>query len=365
MQRAISLTLNSDSDLIATIKEFNSVCNFCLKKGMKTKTYNKLKLHHSTYKTIRRKSKLQSSLVQCARDQASEMLKREKLKRLPVKKEYSAIRYNQRTFSFNLKTNQISLSSINGRKKIKLNIPNYFKKYSLNKIVLSTLSFKNKKLHLKLIIDIETPTKLKVKSVLGIDRGIINPIVTSNNKFYNSRKIRTIKGKYQYLKSHLQAKGTKSAKRHLKKISGREKRFITNINHILAKEVVNMNYEAFAIETLTIKKQKKLGKKFNKALGRWSYGQFQRFLEYKAENLGKTVVCIDPRYTSQCCSNCGEIRRANRKGKIYICNKCGYSLNADLNASKNIAELGKAFFSRLPVNQPIVTSLNKAQLQAT
>jgi IS605 OrfB family transposase len=292
------------------------------------------------------------------------MLKREKLKTLPVKKQYSSIRFNQRTFSFNPKTRVLSMSSIEGRKKTTLEVPAYFEKYEFEKVVALTLSFRDGILNLRMIIELKTPEKLQVNSVLGIDRGIINPIVASNNLFFNSRQIRTVKGRYRHLKSQLQKKGTPSAKRHLKNLSGKEKRFVTSVNHLLSKKVVNMDYEAFALEKLTIKKQKKFGKRFNKLLGSWSYGQFQRFLEYKAETLGKTVVYIDPRYTSQCCSNCGDIAKTNRKGNTYNCRKCGIELNADLNASRNIAELGKAFFSRLPVNQPIVASLNKVQLQA-
>ncbi|MGC9310111.1 MAG: RNA-guided endonuclease InsQ/TnpB family protein, partial [Candidatus Aenigmatarchaeota archaeon] len=364
-QRAISLTIPYDSDLVKTIEEFNNVCNFCLKRGFTLKTYNKLKLHKATYKRARRFSKLQSSLVQCARDQASDMLKREKLKNLPIKKQYSSIRYNQRTFSFNPKTRVLSLSSIAGRKKITLKIPAYFEKYPLEKVVALTLSLRDGLLNLRMIVELTTPEKLQVNSVLGIDRGIINPVVTSNNLFFNSRQIRTVKGRYRYLKSQLQKKGTPSAKRHLKRVSGKEKRFVANVNHLLSKKVVNMDYEAFALESLTVKKQKKLGKRFNKALGSWSYGQFQRFLEYKAETLGKTVVYIDPRYTSQCCSNCGDITKSNRNGNTYKCRKCRTELNADLNASRNIAELGKAFFSRLNVNEPIVAGLrNQVQLQA-
>ncbi len=65
---------------------------------------------------------------------------------------------------------------------------------------------------------------------------------------------------------------------------------------------------------------------------------------------------IDPRYTSQKCSKCGHIERANRTGSIFKCKKCKYELHSDLNASINITNLGKADISRLSVNQPIVVA---------
>ena len=70
------------------------------------------------------------------------------------------------------------------------------------------------------------------------------------------------------------------------------------------------------------------------------------------------TVYVNPRNTSKCCSVCGNIQKSNRQGSTFKCKKCGFELHADLNASRNIAELGKAFFSRLPVKQPIVTNLN-------
>lgn len=357
MERTIKFNLPNDEELINTIQEYNSAVNYCLVVGKEHQTYNKNDIHKLTYYEIRGESDLSSSMVCCARDQASEMLKREKLKTLPVKKEFSGIRYNQRTFTW--KEGYLSIGTLIGRKTFTPFIPEYFNKYltKLNEVKALTIYYKNNKIKCQMIIKIPDVKKLEVKNVLGIDRGIVNPVVSSNNKFFNSKKIRKIKGQYSWLKAKLQQKGTKSAKRKLKKLSGKEKRFVENENHKLAKEIVEMNYECFALEDLSIKKNKQLGRKFNKKLSGWSYFQFQKFLEYKSENLGKQVVYVKPNYTSQCCSNCGNIEKANRNGSNFKCKKCSFELNADLNASRNIAELGKAKFSRLPVNQPIVANL--------
>jgi putative transposase len=357
MNRVIKFNLPKDDNLIQTIQEYNSAVNFCMVTGKEHHTYNKNDIHKLTYYEIRDNSNLSSSMVCCARDQASDMLKREKLKTLPVKKDFSGIRYNQRTFTW--KEGYLSIGTLLGRKTYTPFIPRYFNKYltKLNEVKALTIYYKNNKIRCQMIIEIPDVEKLEVKNILGIDRGIINPVVSSNNRFFNSKRIRKIKGQYSWLKSKLQQKGTKSAKRKLKKLSGREKRFVENENHKLAKEIVAMNFECFALEDLSIKKTKQLGKVFNRKLSGWSYFQFQKFLEYKAENLGKQVVYVKPNYTSQCCSMCGHIDKNNRTKSNFKCNKCSFELNADLNASRNIAELGKAFFSRLPVNQPIVTNL--------
>ena len=73
-------------------------------------------------------------------------------------------------------------------------------------------------------------------------------------------------------------------------------------------------------------------------LKKWSYYDLQRKIEQKAKEAGIEVRKIDPKYTSQRCHKCGHISRENRKTQAdFVCEKCGYSANADFNAAKNIA----------------------------
>jgi len=90
---------------------------------------------------------------------------------------------------------------------------------------------------------------------------------------------------------------------------------------------------------LNIRTKKENGKRFNKILGSWSWKQLETFLSYKAELLGKKVEFVDARYTSQKCSVCSHTERKNRKTQsLFTCKSCGFVLNADLNASRNIKQ---------------------------
>ena len=51
---------------------------------------------------------------------------------------------------------------------------------------------------------------------------------------------------------------------------------------------------------------------------------------------------IDPAFTSQTCNKCGFVHKLNRKGEIFKCKNCDYTLDADYNASLNILNLGLA-----------------------
>ena len=76
----------------------------------------------------------------------------------------------------------------------------------------------------------------------------------------------------------------------------------------------------------------------NRFLKNWSYYDLQTKIEYKAKEVGIDVVYIKPRYTSQRCSKCGFIDKNNRPVQArFTCLKCGYSENADYNASQNIS----------------------------
>jgi IS605 OrfB family transposase len=188
--------------------------------------------------------------------------------------------------------------------------------------------------------------------VLGVDRGVVNIAVTSDGHFFNSRELRRTQGKYAFLKARLQAAGTRSAKRHLVRLAGRERRFQADSNHRIAKRIAAMDFDVLALEDLHIRKSRKNGRAFNRRLGRWAFGQLGFILMYKCEEVGKKVVTVPPAYTSQDCSRCGT--RGVRVRSAFSCGTCCLRLNADLNAARNIAQRGIASLGRRFVNPPIV-----------
>lgn len=77
-------------------------------------------------------------------------------------------------------------------------------------------------------------------------------------------------------------------------------------------------------------------------LNNWSYYELQNMIEYKAKREGIIVEYIDPAFTSQTCSRCGNVDKENRQTQEkFKCTKCGFELNADHNASINIARSEK------------------------
>jgi IS605 OrfB family transposase len=340
------------------MSDYTFAFNICAQWGFDNHSFNKISCHNSTYKNIREAfPNLNSSLVQSARDHACESLKSLKCKCKPIRKEFSGIRYNYNTVSVFLDSGYITISTSGGRIKSTFQVPYYYRKYINYKIKSSDLVLRKNDNIFYLYCHLESPTPelIKETKVIGIDRGIINIAVCSDNTFYNSKAMKNTRAKYAYLRAELQSKGTRSATRKLRKLSGRERRFVTDINHCISKKIVQTPYTVFALEDLSkIRVQKRRGKDFNRKLNSWPFYQLEEFIRYKAENLGKRVISVDARFTSQKCSTCGHVYKGNRNGSEFSCRSCGFELHADLNASRNIAQAGISGLSRSPVNRPNV-----------
>jgi transposase len=79
---------------------------------------------------------------------------------------------------------------------------------------------------------------------------------------------------------------------------------------------------------------------------RFPYFKLQTYLSQAAEKAGVAIQYIDPAGTSQTCSKCGHRDPESRKSKRFVCTKCGFQADADLNAANNIARSRKATPSR-------------------
>ena len=260
-----------------------------------------------------------------------------------------AIRYDQRSYTVWFGRKEVSLATVDGRQKFKITIPEYFEQYIDWKVKSATLKYnkKLKKFFLNLTMEKDKEDAKPNGFVVCVDLGLKNLAVVSMlngkiNKFFNGGQVRTVSEKYQAIRRRLQSKGTPSAKRHLKKLFQKEKRFRAGVNRKVAKEIVSLVPAGgvIVLEKLKgIRKRVKVRKKDRRWLHSWNFAQLQRFIEYKAQAKGVTVVYLDARYTSQKCSKCGYTSKSNRHDQAhFVCKHCGYSLNADLNASRNIAK---------------------------
>lgn len=156
--------------------------------------------------------------------------------------------------------------------------------------------------------------------------------------------------KYKKLRSSLQEE---QLYRKLKQTKGRESRIVKDINHKIANKIIQIAIEAgsgIKLEKLTgIRNNKKNRKSFRYALHSWSYYQLNQMICYKALLAGVPVAYIDPHYTSQQCSRCGNIGKRN--GKVFKCSQCKHTDHADVNAAFNIS-----------MRSPLIDGSNKTEI---
>jgi IS605 OrfB family transposase len=331
--------------LLNTIKEANNACNNISDIAWQTKSFNQFKLHKECYYNIKNKFNLSSQIIVRCISKVSDGYKLDKkIKR--TFKPLGGITYDSRILTY--KSNDIvNIWTICGRLKIPFICHNRnYLPYIKGE---ADLIFNKNKFYLSQTVEIPDTEIEDIEEFIGVDFGQTDIAVLSDGTNYNSEQLKTVRKKYTKVRTSVQSKGTKGSKKLLKRLSGREKRFVFINNHTISKQIITKaktEHKGIAIEDLSgIRKTAKPKSKQQKTeLNRWSFYQLRIFLTYKALLNGVKLIAVPPAYTSQTCSICNHIGKRN--GKNFSCENCGNIADADYNAAKNIAAWGCS------VNQP-------------
>jgi IS605 OrfB family transposase len=369
---------------------FNEVCQIADAEQIS----NGVELHRLTYANQRATTSLPSQLICAARVKATEAMKSVIARRKkqiqkhrlqedaarktgkPVKplrlahtpqSALCAIRYDARSFRLDRDSRRVSLvhvqqeGQIRNRATMAVSVPAYYEQYLTPHWQQDSaeLIYRKGTYWLHMVVSCETPLAVSTGKAIGVDLGINRLAVTSHPRFFGGKRIKETNNRYFRLRRALQGKGTKSAQRHLKKLSGRLKRFQQQANHVISKQIVASCHpgDTLVMENLTdIRERTKGRRQQRRAMSNWSFAQLQAFIGYKAAYKGISVEFVDTRYSSQACSRCGYIDKRNRVCQSeFSCKRCGYHANADYNASVNLASRARSVASGLSVKQPIVS----------
>jgi IS605 OrfB family transposase len=205
----------------------------------------------------------------------------------------------------------------------------------------------------------EPPRNENPQNWIGVDLGIANIATTSTGFQAAGRGLSRHRKRMRELRAKLQRKGTKSAKRTLKRLNRAESRRARDVNHVISKRIVaeaERTRAGIGLEDLSgIRRRARLSSPGRAALHSWAFAQLGEFIAYKARRTGVPVVYVDPAYTSQTCSGCSHVERRNRVSQSrFICRSCGLALHADRNASRNIARRAEAAWDAAPTTRTVV-----------
>lgn len=339
----IKLIFGLDSDKESLIKmleaqqfAFNeaSKINFTLKKN------SIINLHSSFYKKFRSAyPEIPSQIVSGVRNESLSCYRAIKSMghkiNKPVVKNKLSMRLDKGSFSY--KKEIFSILSLGKRVKCKgifyPKITELFRKYKF----CNPLIFKRDN-DLFLAMTFEIPEVLvQNKIAVGVDLGIRVFAATSDGVLYKDSKFKAEKRRLRFLKRKLQSCGSKSAKRHSKKIRRKEANKNKNFLHHLSNHILSTSRgNVIVLEDLKgIKKRKNKFQNKNK-ISQISFAELRRILTYKAPLYNKEVKTVDPHYSSQtdCVSGKVEGKRCGRRfysvsGKVF---------DAEINAAINLAK---------------------------
>jgi IS605 OrfB family transposase len=181
--------------------------------------------------------------------------------------------------------------------------------------------------YVQFVFEIETGAKKEGKNCIGVDTGINALASLSTGEQLGT----DIKRHIERVKRCRQgSKGKERARRALKQ----------RIDEV-AKQTVNKDIDLIVVESLKnlghkTKLKRRLSKNIRRSIGTWNWKYWLNRLEMACEANRVSFRQVTPYYTSQICPSCNHTDRGNRSGEIFQCQKCGYTDNADINASRNI-----------------------------
>lgn len=263
------------------------------------------------------------------------------------------IRLDKRIYTF-FPNNQIKLTTTG--KRIICSYKPYdkfeemFSKYSLCDPL---IFFRDNEFWLAVSFEVPTPTVVE-NGCIGVDLGIKRTYVTSEGNAFKDKKFLKEQRKLRYLKRILRSKyqisKSGSARKKLNSIRKKEHNKNLNQSHKISNEILKTKANVIVMEDLSGIKSKSKGKKFNNKQSQVPYFELRRILTYKAPLVGKTVVTVDPAYTSKN-DYTGQDKGVRKGCRYYTSDKKVY--DADWNASINIANRYSRIKNQKGVELPV------------
>lgn len=343
LQLKLVPTSEQHTALLETMRAFNAAASYAAEVGFAAKVFAQASIHVRCYRALRERFGLSSQMAVRAIGKAVETFRRDR-KVCPVFHPEGAMIYDERLLGWKGPAH-VSLLTLQGRQVVAMVYGEYQSGFLQRLKGQVDLVYRNGTFYLYATIEVPEDTPIEPTRFLGVDLGIVNIATDSDGNSYTGEVIEIVRQRAATARQTYQARGTKSAKRRLKQMAGKQSRFQRWANHGLAKRLVQYAKDtkaALVLEELThIRDRMTVRKRHRAKHHNWSFRQLRQFLVYKAQRAGVLLVFVDPRNTSRTCSHCGFVEKKNRRSQAdFSCLRCGYATNADVNAARNLATRG-------------------------
>jgi len=333
-----------------TLEAANAACNYVSEQAWETQTFNQFVLQKLCYHDVRRQFDLGADCAVRVFAKVADAYKLDK-KTQRTFKPLAAFPFNDRLVSYKLGPQVVSIWTMGGRQKMPFVTGEHQLRLLQGLRGECDLVFRKGKFFLYQTCDVEEAPEIDPDEFLGIDMGIANIATDSDGTFHQGKGVKNVRHRHRALRTKLQRRQTDSARRHLKRLSGRERRFAQNTNHVLSKQIVQTAKDTgrgIALEDLTHIRERVTARKRQRAiLHSWAFDDLRQKIAYKAARAGIPVVAVDPRNTSRTCPACGHVDKANRKSQdAFLCTSCGCAGRADYFAA---VEIGRRALLSAPI----------------
>lgn len=333
-----------------TLERFNEAATWLAQLAFERKTANKFYLQKNYYNELRERFQLPAQYAIRCIAQVCEAYKRDKSIK-PKFRKHSAIPLDHHLMNFK-GVDRVSLKTLTERVIVPFVMGAYQReRFGFAKGQADLVLRRDGKWFLLVTVDLPEQAQTPTTDFIGVDLGTVQLATDSDGEHFDGSDVEATRLHYLKKKRQLQQKAAKqiradkrpkNVRRKLKKISGKERRFKKNTNHVISRRLVDKAKDTnrgIALEDLKgITSRIRLRKAQRDSISKWAFAELRTMIEYKSALAGIPVVAVDPAYTSQACSACGHTERANRRSRgIFWCRVCGYFNHADVNAALNIS----------------------------
>jgi len=258
---------------------------------------------------------------------------------------------------YSVSHNRASIATMDGRQSIRLGIGGHQRLQLATAIKLAEADLicdRKGRWRLMVCAHYADPAPVPTEGVVGVDLGRRDIAMTSDGASFSGEQVTAVRDRHARVRASLQqhaSKGTRSTRRRaravVKRLSGRERRFQRDVNHVVSRRIVQAaarTGRAIALEDLRgIRERTNTQPRITierRRSNSWAFHQLRGFIAYKAHDAGLPLVLVNPAYTSQTCHCCLHI--GERAGKRFRCinPSCLWSGDADLNGATNVAHVG-------------------------
>lgn len=325
IQQAGRSIASANSGRLTRIYRLEHKYNFCLKKGYKFSDRNQQELDR--LKAVKYPVFGSTASTEIVRD------------------EYS-VDLNENAFSVTV----LEYKGRGNRLRIKFRLNKYDRSlitrpntiYRQGKIVYT----RDHKWVIRLTILLEVPEAIYTENIseqraMGIDLGVANHVATDSGFMISADKTTKYLNHIKAVNRSLRKKGTKASRRKLIYRRGKQRRYLSDVQHCVARDVVNEARRCLCsilvLENLQGANRPKAGKGRAKGIKAWACDQQFTFIARRAIKEGMAVFAVPAAHTSDTCPICGHSHKDNRFDRdTFRCTKCGHTAHADINAACNI-----------------------------